>query len=81
MDEYKIRSQQLEERTIRFSVDIIKTCGKHSKSPTLRSLIDQIIRSATSVGANYAEANNASSRADFRSKFFIAKKEIAETRY
>jgi four helix bundle protein len=33
------------------------------------------------VGANYAEANNASSRADFKNKIFIAKKEASETRY
>jgi four helix bundle protein len=49
---------QLEERTIRFSVSVVKTLGKHSSSPTLKPLIIQIIRSATSVGANYAEANN-----------------------
>lgn len=41
----------------------------------------QLIRTATSIGANYAEANNASSKADFRSKIFIAKKEAAESRY
>jgi len=39
------------------------------------------VRAATSIGANYAEANNASSKADFRNKIFIAKKEAAETKY
>jgi len=33
------------------------------------------------VGANYAEANNASSKTDYRAKIFIAKKEAAETKY
>jgi four helix bundle protein len=47
----------------------------------LCSLIDQLIRSSTSIGANYTEANNASSRADFKNKIYIAKKEAAETRY
>lgn len=44
-------------------------------------MISQLIKSATSIGANYAEANNASSKTDFRNKIFIAKKEAAETKY
>jgi len=51
------------------------------KQPRLQSITNQLIRSATSVGANYAEANNASSKTDFRAKIFIAKKEAAETKY
>lgn len=50
-------------------------------TPVSRSLVDQVIRSSTSIGANYAEANNASSKTDFRNKIFIAKKEAAETKY
>ena len=46
-----------------------------------RPLISQLIRSATSVGANYCEANNASSKKDFRNKIFICKKEAQETKY
>lgn len=72
---------QLEERMVRFSVNIVKTLGRHSSSPTLKPLIIQIVRSATSVGANYAEANNGSSRADFKNKMYISKKEAAETLY
>lgn len=75
------KSQQLEQRTVDFSVDIVKKFGPFSNDPVLRPLIDQIIRSATSIGANYAEANNASSKIDFKNKIFIAKKEAAETRY
>lgn len=44
-------------------------------------MIEQLTKSATSIGANYAEANNAASKMDFRNKIFIAKKEAAETRY
>jgi len=44
-------------------------------------MIEQLTKSATSIGANYAEANNASSKTDFRSKIYIAKKEAAETKY
>lgn len=43
--------------------------------------MDQLIRSATSIGANYAEANNAASKIDFKNKIFIAKKEAAEAEY
>lgn len=45
------------------------------------SIIDQVVRSATSIGANYSEALNASSKTDFRNKIYIAKKEAAETKY
>ena len=81
MTPYQDKALALEERTIAFSVSIIKTCGQYSKDFSLRPLIDQVIRSSTSIGANYAEANNAISKADFRSKIFISKKEAAETRY
>ncbi len=78
---YQDKLQALEKRTISFSVHVVKICGKYSKEPTFRSLRDQVIRSATSIGANYAEANNASSRQDFKNKIYIAKKEAGETRY
>ena len=44
-------------------------------------MIEQLTKSATIIGANYAEANNAASKTDFRNKIFIAKKEAAETKY
>lgn len=71
---------KLEERTLAFSVRAIKHCAR-IKQPVLRSIVDQLIRSATSVGANYAEANNAASKLDFKNKIFIAKKEAAESKY
>lgn len=74
------KNYPLEERTLQFSVRVIKHCAK-IRQPALRSVTDQLIRAATSVGANYAEANNAASKTDFRAKIFIAKKEAAETRY
>ena len=78
---YQTKLQQLEQRTISFSVEVVKLCDSYKKDFALRPLATQLIRSATSIGANYAEANNASSRSDFRNKIFIAKKEAAETRY
>lgn len=46
-----------------------------------RSITDQVTRSVASIGANYCEAINASSKLDFRNKVYIAKKETAETKY
>lgn len=44
-------------------------------------LISQIVRSGTSIGANYCEANGASSKKDFKNKIYICKKECKETNY
>ena len=45
------------------------------------NLCNQLLRSGTSIGANNAEANNAISKADFKSKSFIALKEARESLY
>ena len=44
-------------------------------------IIDQLIRAGLSIGANYCEANGASSKKDFKNKIFICKKESKETKY
>lgn len=64
---------------VEFAVDVIRTIGGNRTLPI--TIIDQITRSASSIGANYAEACNATSKQDFRNKIYIAKKEAAETRY
>lgn len=71
----------LEERTAEFGERIIVFCKKINKNSITFSLIDQLIRSGTSIGANYSEANGASSRKDFKNKIFICKKEAMETKY
>lgn len=78
---YQNKLKALEERTVAFSVAVIAACRPLQKDTLLKPILNQLVRSATSIGANYAEANNASSRADFRNKVFIAKKEANETRY
>lgn len=70
-----------EDRTLGFSKSIIAFCNGIKPTLINRSIIYQLIKSATSVGANYSEANNAASKQDFRNKIFIAKKEAAETKY
>lgn len=73
------QSDQLLERFRKHAVAVIKYCQANKSLPF--SVVDQVIRSSSSIGANYAEAQNASSRADFRNKIHIAKKESAETEY
>ena len=71
----------LPERTTKFGVSIIRFCKLLKRDPVSNPIISQLVRAGTSVGANYAEANNASSKKDFRNKIFLCKKESQETKY
>lgn len=71
----------LEERTAKFGVEVIRLCKKAPKNPVTNPIVVQLVRSGTSIGANYSEANGASSKKDFRNKIFICKKEAIETKY
>jgi four helix bundle protein len=71
----------LQDRTLAFSKSVISFCKEIKRTIINRSMIFQLVKSATSIGANYSEANNAASKQDFRNKIFIAKKEAAETKY
>lgn len=75
----KGRSFDLEERTAKFGIEAIKFCKSVAKSEITRPLINQLMRSATSIGANYMEANGADSKRDFQAKISICKKESKET--
>ncbi|MCD6161694.1 MAG: four helix bundle protein [candidate division Zixibacteria bacterium] len=71
----------LEERTAKFSENIIDLLKSIRLNSINKSIVNQLVRSATSVGANYCEANGASSKKDFKNKIHICKKEIKETKY
>ena len=71
----------LEERTARFGENIILFCQSITQNAIIRPLVSQLVRSATSIGANYMEANGASSKKNFRNKIFICKKESQETKH
>ena len=71
----------LEERTASFAEEIIQLCKEIPKTPITIPIISQLVRSGTSIGANYAEANGASSKKDFHNKIHICKKEAIETKY
>jgi four helix bundle protein len=72
---------QLEERTLLFSKNIIDLCKSLKNNTVNYKLIDQLVRSATSVGSNYREANETDTKKDFRNRVRIAKKEAKETIY
>lgn len=75
------KKYDLEERTIKFSEAIVDFSKKLPRNLTVNPLISQLIRAGTSIGANYSEADEASSKKDFVNKIFIAKKETKETKY
>jgi len=72
---------ELEERVEKFGENIIDLIKKVKITITTEPIIKQLIRSGTSVGANYFEANGASSRKDFINKVYISKKEVKETQH
>jgi four helix bundle protein len=71
----------LQERTAKFGENVIKFCKELDKNAVSEPLIRQVVRSTTSVGANYLEANSASSRKDFTNKIYICKKEAEESKH
>ncbi len=71
----------LEERTAQFGQNIILFCKKIKRSPISDPLITQLIKAATSVGANYCEADDAESKQDFKHKIGICKKESREAKH
>jgi four helix bundle protein len=71
----------LEERTAKFSEEVIEFAKKLPKNTVNIPLIGQMVRAGTSIGANYCEADCAESRKDFEHKIGICKKESKESRY
>src|SRR3989338_8071267 len=71
----------LEQRTAKFGEDIIRFCQKLPKSDITKSLVTQLIKCGTSIGANYCEADDAESKKDFRHKIGICKKEARESKH
>ena len=65
----------------KFAVDMIHLCDAMKARGKATAIINQLLRSGTSIGANIHEGNYASSRSDFINKFQIALKECYETDY
>lgn len=71
----------LEERTALFAEEIIRFARAIKLDPISTPLIKQLVRSATSVGANYCEADAAGSRKEFRYRISLCQRESKETQY
>ncbi|MBI4812801.1 four helix bundle protein [Candidatus Falkowbacteria bacterium] len=71
----------LEERTAKFGEGIILFCKTIKYNEINKPLINQLVRSATSIGANYMEANQGCSKKDFINKIRISQKEANESKH
>ena len=74
-------TKELMDRTKRFGLQVIKLLGSMPAGRVGRVISDQVLRSGTSVGANYRAACRARSRAEFISKLGIVEEELDETQY
>ncbi len=77
-DSSKSFPERLQDRLIEFSIAVWKDVQQLPQTQSMARLSDQLIRSATSVAANYAEARAAESRRDFVHKMQICLKELRE---
>jgi four helix bundle protein len=77
----KINKFDLEERTYQFGLACVKFSRTLKPTYFERPIITQFVKSGTSLGANYCEANDAESKNDFIHKIGICKKESKETKY
>ena len=71
----------IKKRTFTFELETVRFCNSLRVSETEFILTKQLIRSATSVGANVRESRNAESKKDFIHKLSIAQKETNESCY
>jgi len=72
-------SQELKNRTKKFALDVIGLCARLPHLPETRHAIDQLIRSSSSVAANYRSACRGKSKADFIAKLGIVEEEADES--
>jgi four helix bundle protein len=69
----------LKDRTKKFTPDVISLCAEFQKSPEFQIITRQLMRSATSVAANYRSACRGKSKADFISKLSTVEEEADES--
>ena len=72
---------ELEERTKKFAVQVVKKVAAFPKNSEGQIVGRQLLRAGTSIGANYREANRAEPKNDFIHKIGVAEKEAAATVY
>ena len=74
-------AKEIEKRTLKFAVQIIRLSASLPNTPEARVIRTQITKCGSSVGANYREANRSRSKADFKNKIAICESEASETQY
>ena len=80
-EETKVNGKDLNERTKVFALAVIRLFSSLPKSPEAQVIGKQVLRSGTSVGANYREAFRGRSKAEFIAKAGDCLKELEETAY
>ena len=76
-----MKESELRTKSKAFALKMISICDDIDTRKGRSILVNQVIRSSTSIGANIHEANYAASKADFINKLHIALKECEETEY
>ena len=79
MTEKQEKVFDLEERTTKFAINVVRLCRKLPKDPINNRLTGQTVGSSGSVGANYREANDALGKKDFILRVKTSRKEAKET--
>lgn len=75
------KKYDLKERTAKFGENIIEFARKIHQTNITSPLISQLVRAGTSVGANYCEADDASTKKDFVYKIGLCRRESKETKH
>ena len=78
---FKKEMNELQLRLVSFTVKVSNQIDGLYNQPNLKPVAQQLNRAASSIGANYSEAQSASSRKDFHNKVRIALKEARESEY
>ena len=81
MNQAPNQKYNLRERTEKFGRNIINFAKTIPENSITKSLISQLVRAGTSVGANYCEADDASTKKDFFYKIGICRREAKESKH
>lgn len=81
LDKKNTFKQQFKKRCFEFSLEVLKLAETLREQRSNWILLDQLVRAATSIGANIVEGGNSTSRREFINYFQIALKSAAETLY
>ena len=75
------RRFDLEERTAKFGEAVVSFAKRVPANLVTQPLVPQLVRAATSIGANWCEADDAGSKKEFRYRISISKREARETKH